>query len=54
MKIITMQFELTDEEYGEFLDQEEVNGNLREWVFGEICQNQGFGFLTSLTVEDSE
>lgn len=52
MKQVTMVFEMDDEEYDEFLDREDVQGNLRDWVFGEICQNQDFGFLTSLKVED--
>ena len=54
IKRVTMVFELDQDEYDEFLEREEVAGDLREWAFAEICQNQDFGFLTNLKVEDVE
>lgn len=53
-KIVTMTFEFEDEDFEEFLRKDEVQGDLRSWVLGEICQNQGFGFFTSFSVEDAE
>ena len=53
-KKITMCFEMDDEDYETFLERDDVQGDLREWVFAELCQNQDFGFLTSCYVEGSE
>ena len=44
MRVI-LEFEIDEDDLDEF---EKQNGNLYEWVFGEICQNQGFGFLTHI------
>lgn len=54
MKRITIELEIDEEEYNEFMEGEEVQGDLRNWLFAEICQNHGLGFLSDLTVEDVE
>jgi hypothetical protein len=43
---VTLQFEFEDGELEEFPNP------LYEWVFGEICQNLDFGFLTCCRVDD--
>ena len=50
MKVI-LEFDL---EPGELEDFEAENGPLYDWVFAEVCQNQGFGFLTNIRYEESE
>ena len=50
MKSIQIRHSKSKTRLEEFLAREDVQGNLYGWVFGEICQNQGLGFLTGLTV----
>ena len=45
---ITIQLDIEEDDYNEFLSNN--GGDLNEWIFGEICQNQGLGFLTDLKV----
>lgn len=55
-KKITMVFEFEDEDLGEFMEENEIDDTqgIQEWVFGEICQNQNFGFLTGFSIEDTK
>lgn len=54
-KLVTLQFIFEDDELEEFRADNDINRNeLQEWVFGEMCQNQGFGFLTTCRVEEFE
>lgn len=53
-KIITIELEIEDDEFKEFMSREDVQGNFGEWVFGEICQNHGLGFMTSFSIVDSK
>ena len=48
---VTFVFEIDEEELEEF---EDTNGDLYDWAFAEICQNQGFGFLTNIYREESK
>ena len=59
-KKVTLEFIFEDGELEDFAAEtmEEFglsadDFNLREWVFGEICQNQGFGFLSGLSVVEA-
>ena len=45
-KLVTLQFTFEEDELEEFPSP------LYDWVFGEICQNLGFGFLITCKVED--
>ena len=29
-----------------------LGGDLNEWVYGELCQNRGFGFLSMVRTEE--
>ena len=53
MKKVVIVVEFEDDELEEFIE-DTCHGDLREWVFGELCQNQGMGFLTNLQVVDIE
>lgn len=50
-KRITLVLELEDEDYEDFINQDEVNDDLHNWFFAELCQNHGLGFLTECSVE---
>jgi len=50
MKIVTMTFEFEDDEFEEFMEKEDVSGQLHDWLFAELCQNNSFGMLTDLKV----
>lgn len=54
MKRLTLVFDFEDDDYEELLKREDVDYKLGDWVFGEFCQNQDFGFLSSLHVEKIE
>jgi hypothetical protein len=51
MKVI-LEFEFEDGELEDF--EESTGGSLYDWIFAEMCQNQGFGFLTNIKREESE
>ncbi len=53
-KKITLVFEFEQEDLVEFMEDNEIEdeSGIEEWVFGEICQNQDFGFLTGFKVEE--
>lgn len=53
-KIIKIELEMDDDEYAEFLEGDLVQGDLSNFLFAELCQNLGMGFLTSISVEESE
>lgn len=48
---IALVFEIEPDEYQDFLDRDDVEGNLYDWFFAEICQNHGFGFLSEIRKE---
>ena len=50
-KRVTIVLDFTDEDYKEFVE-ETCHGQLYEWIFAELCQNQDMGFLTRLHVEE--
>lgn len=45
-RVVTLQFLFEDDELP--VPEKE----LEDWVFGEICQNLDFGFLTTCRVDD--
>ncbi len=49
MKTVTLTFSFEDEDLDKFIEE---NGNIEDWAFGEICQNQDFGFLIGCRVDD--
>ncbi len=51
MKIVTLTFSFEDDDLEKFVEE---NGNVFDWAFGEICQNQDFGFLIGCNVEDKD
>lgn len=51
MKVI-LEFEFENGELEDFL--ETTSSSLYDWVFAEMCQNHGFGFLTGIRKEESE
>lgn len=51
MKRVTLVFDFEDGELEEFLESQDCAGQLHEWVFGELCQNYGFGTLVTLREE---
>lgn len=53
-KKVTLEFSFDDDEFEEFMEGEYVQGDLSSWVFAEMCQNQGFGFLTACRVENED
>lgn len=52
MKVV-LEFTMDPDELQEILSEED---SLYDWVFAEICQNLGFGFLTAARTypEDDE
>lgn len=50
-KIITIQLEIEDDELQEFINN---YGDLQDFVFGELCQNYGLGFLFALSINDKQ
>jgi len=54
VNVIILTFEIDDEELKEFLERDDVGGGLYEWAYGELCQNQGFGFLTGVQVSKKQ
>lgn len=44
--IVRMEFEIEPADLEEF--EADHGGDLTEWVFAEICQNHGFGFLVGI------
>ncbi len=53
-KIIKIELEMDNGDYIEFLEGGLVQGDLSNFLFAELCQNLGMGFLTSVIVEESE
>lgn len=51
MKIVALQFRFEDDELEDFVKE---NGDIDDWVFGEMCQNQGFGFLVGCSIHNEE
>jgi hypothetical protein len=51
MKQVTVTFSIEDEDLEQFIEE---NGELDAWLFGIICQNYDFGFLTGVSVERIE
>ncbi len=52
-KIITLRFEIEDDEYNELMEHEFVQGDLSSFVFAELCQNYNFGFLIECSVVEN-
>ena len=46
---LTLEFEIEEDDLQTFIA--ENGGDLNEWVFAEICQNQGLGFLVGCRTE---
>lgn len=53
-KTVTLVFEFEDDEFSEFMDREDVQHDLHNWIFAELCQNNSFGFLTRIAVQESD
>lgn len=52
-KIITLRFEIEDDEYNELMEHEFVQGDLSNFVFAELCQNYNLGFLIECSVVEN-
>lgn len=52
MKRITIILDVEDEDFEEFMEQEEVNNDLNEFIFTELCSNWGLGFLRDVKIEE--
>lgn len=50
---VDLTFDFEEDDYAEFLARPDVQGDLNAWIFGELCQNQGFGFLSDMKVTKS-
>jgi len=48
MKVVTLTFSFEDDDLEQFIEE---NGNIKDWAFGELCQNQDFGFLIGCNIE---
>lgn len=57
-KSITLKFTFDDDEFQEWLNGDNPSGEkltedqISDYIFGEMCQNQGFGFLVSTSIGD--
>jgi hypothetical protein len=54
VKVITLRFEIEDDQLKEFLARDDVRGDLNEWAFGELTQNEGLGTLIECTIADAK
>jgi len=45
--VVTLEFSMSRGELEEFVEE---HGDVNDWAFGEICQNQGFGLLTGCRI----
>lgn len=52
-KLITLQFSIDEDDFEDWLEERQVDEySFSDWVFGEICQNQGLGFLIGCRIEN--
>ena len=50
-KKVTLEFIFDEDELVEFVEN---HGTINDFIFGELCQNWNFGFLTQVLVEDND
>lgn len=53
-KVIQLEFELNNIEYAALMEHEKVRGRLSNFVFVEICEKFGMGFITKFNIEEKE
>lgn len=53
MTRLILQFDFEDRKELDDLISD-LGGDLDQWVFGELCQNHGFGFLSSIRIEEKK
>jgi len=49
-KVIKIELEIEDDEFEELMEHELIQGDLHSFLFADLCQNYGMGFLTHFSI----